>query len=129
MKLGIINPIIGLDVSSDNVPIKSKMVEMTPISNTNPQVSHHSVRSEGTPSRSHEWDKHIADEKSIIALILSQCDETIKGKMTLGQSPKYDVMTGGLLKFIKQLRKVCIPSRDKNVFFCSTIFMITEQHV
>ena len=54
VKPGIVNPIIRLDVLSGNVPIKSKMVEMTPISNTNPQVSHHSFRSEETSSRSHE---------------------------------------------------------------------------
>ena len=64
-----------------------------------------------------------------MALILSQCDETTRGEMTLGQSPEYDVMTGGLLKFIKQLRKVCTHFRDKNVFFGLTISMITEQHV
>ena len=36
VKPGIVNPIIGLDVPSCNVPIKSEMMEMTPISNTNP---------------------------------------------------------------------------------------------
>ena len=129
MKPGIVDPIIGLDVPSDNVPIKFEMVEMTPISNTNPRVSHHSVRSKGTSSRSHEWDKHITDKKSIMALILSQCDETTRGEMTLGQSPKYDVMTGGLLEFIKQLRKVCTQSKDKNVFVGLSISKITKQHV
>ena len=126
MKPGIIDPIIGLDVPSDNVPTKSEMVEITPIPSTNPQVSHHSVRSRGTPSRSHEWDKHIADKKSIMALILSRCDETTREEMTLSQSSGYDAMTGGLL--IKRLYKVCNPSRNKNVFFGSTISKITEQH-
>ena len=129
VKPGIINPIIGLDVPSGNVPIKSEMVEITPISNTNPQVSHHSVHREGASSKFHEWDKHIADKKSLMALILSQCDKTTREEMTLGQSPGYDVMTGGLLKFIKQLHNVCIPYKDKNIFFGSTISMITEQHV
>ena len=64
-----------------------------------------------------------------MALILSQCDETTREEMTLGQSPGYDVMTGGLLKFIKQLHKMCIPSKDKNIYFGLTISMITEQHV
>ena len=36
VKLGIVDSIIRLDVPSGNVPIKSEMVEMTPISNTNP---------------------------------------------------------------------------------------------
>ena len=64
-----------------------------------------------------------------MALILSQCDETTRGEISLGQSPGYNVMTGGLLKFIKQLRKVCIPSRDKNMFFGLTISIIIEQYV
>ena len=38
VKSGIVNPIIDLDVPSENVPIKFEMVEKTPISNTNPQV-------------------------------------------------------------------------------------------
>ena len=90
MKPGVVNPIIGLDVPSGNIPINSKMVEMTPISNTNPQASYHSDRSEGLSSRSHEWDKHITDKKSIMELILSQCNETTRGEMILGQSPEYE---------------------------------------
>ena len=93
MKPGVVDPIIGLDVPSGNVPINSEMVEMTPVSNTNPQVSHHYVRREGASSRSHEWDKHIVDKKSIMELILSRCDETTREEITLGQSPGYDVMT------------------------------------
>ena len=60
---------------------------------------------------------------------MSRCDETTRKEMTLGQSPGYDVMIGGLLKFIKQTRKVYILSRDKNIFFGLTISMITEQHI
>ena len=61
----------GLDILYGNVPIKSVMVKMTLISNINPQVSHHSVRSKETSLRSHEWNKHIADKKSLMALIFS----------------------------------------------------------
>ena len=116
MKPGIVDPIIGLDVPSSNIPIKSKMVEMTPISNTNPQVSYHFVPSEGTPSRSHKWDKHIPDKKSLMALILSQCDEANREEFTLGQSNEYDMMAGVLLKFIKEMCKVCTNPKGKDVF-------------
>ena len=101
MKPGVIDPIIGLEVPSGNVPIKSEMVEITPIPSTNPQVSHSYVCSKRTFSRSHEWDKLIADKKSIMKLILNRCDEATREEITLGQSPEYDVMAGGLLKFIK----------------------------
>ena len=50
VKPGIVDPIIGLDVPCGNVSINFEMIEMTSISNTNSQISHHSVRSEGTPS-------------------------------------------------------------------------------
>ena len=101
VKPGAVDPMIRLDVSSGNIPINSKMVEDTPISNMNPQALHHSDCSEVLSSSSHEWGKHIADKKSIMEFILIRCDETTREEMTLGQSPAYDVMTGGLLKFIK----------------------------
>ena len=62
-------------------------------------------------------------------LILSRCDEITRKEITLGQSPEYDVMTGGFLKFIKQLRKVCTHSKDKNRFVGSNISKFTEQHI
>ena len=105
------------------------MVEVTPISNTNPQLLHHFDCNEGPSSRSQEWDKHIADKKSIMEVILSQCDGTTRAEMTLGKSPEYDLMTGGLLKFIKQLRKVCTHSKNKNEFFGSSISKFTKQHI
>ena len=62
-------------------------------------------------------------------LILSQYNETTRGEMTLGQSPEYNMMTGGLLKFIKQLRKMCTHSKDKNICFGWSISKFTEQHI
>ena len=49
--------------------------------------------------------------------------------MTLGDSPEYDVITGGFLKFIKQLHKVCTHSKNKNVFFWSSISKFAKQHI
>ena len=59
-------------------------------------------------------------------LILSQCDETTREEITLGQSPEYNVMTGGFLKVIKQLRKVYTHSKDKNRFFGLSISKFIE---
>ena len=47
VKPGVVEPIIGLNVTSGNIPINSEMVEVTPISNMNPQASHHYDHSEG----------------------------------------------------------------------------------
>ena len=81
VKLGVIDPIIGLDVPSGNSPINSEMVENTPISIPYLQVTHHPDRNQGSFSRSDEWDKLIADKKSIIELILNRCDEATRTKL------------------------------------------------
>ena len=129
MKLGVVDPIIGLNVPSGNSPINSEIVEYTPISNMNPLVPQHSDRDEGAFSKSYEWDKLIADKKSIMELILNRCDEATREEITLGQSPEYDVMAGGFLKFIKRLRKVCAHSKGKDVFFGSSISKFTKHHI
>ena len=116
VKLGVADQFIGLEDPSGNSPTNSTMVESTPISNPYPQVPHHPDHKQGSFSRSHEWDKLIADKKSVMELILDRCDEATKEEITLGQSPEYDVMAGGLLNFIKELRKVCTNSKGKDVF-------------
>ena len=92
------------------------MVESTPISNPYPKVMHHLHHSQGSFTRSREWNKLIADKKSVMELILDRCDKATREEITLGQSPEYDVMAGGLLKFIMKMRKVCTNSKDKDVF-------------
>ena len=39
------------------------------------------------------------------------------------------MVTGGLLKFLKQLRKMCTHSKDKNVFFGSSVSTFTKQNI
>ena len=83
VKLGVVNPTIGLNVPSGNSPINSEMVDYTPISYVNLQVPHHSDHNEGLFSRSHEWDELIVDKKSILELILNRCDEATREEIIL----------------------------------------------
>ena len=62
-------------------------------------------------------------------LILDRCDKATREEITLGQSPEYDVTTGGILKFITKMRKACTNSKGKDVFFGSSITRITEHHI
>ena len=105
------------------------MVEITPISNPYPQVPYHPDHNQGSFTRSHEWNKLIAVKKSVMELILDQCDKVIRAEITLGQSPEYDVTAGGILKFITEMRKVCTNSKRKDVFFGSSITRITEHYI
>ena len=62
-------------------------------------------------------------------LIPDQCDKATREEITLGLSPEYDVMTGGMLKFIMKRRKVCTNSKGKDAFFGSNITRITKHHI
>ena len=66
--------------------------------------------------KSHVWNKLIADKKSVMELILDQCDKATGEEITLNQSPEYDVTAGGILKFITKMHKVCTNFKGKDVF-------------
>ena len=54
VKLGFVEPMIGLDVPSSNSPIDSKMVENTPISNPYLQEQHRLNYNQELTTKSHE---------------------------------------------------------------------------
>ena len=110
-------------------PTNSDMVEITPISDPYPHVPHHPDKNQGSFMSSHEWNKLIADKKSVMELILDRCDEATREESTLGQSPEYDVTAGGILKFITKMRKVCANSKGKDVFFGFSITRIIKHHI
>ena len=114
---------------SGNSPINSDMVESTPISNPYPQVQHDPDHNQESFTRFHEWNKLIANKKSVMELILDRCDIATREENTLGQLPENDVMVGGLLKFITKMHKVCNNSKGKEAFFGSSITRITEHHI
>ena len=62
-------------------------------------------------------------------LILDRCDEAHREEINLCQSSEHDVMTGGILKFITKMRKVCTDSKGKDVFAESSITRIAENHI
>ena len=124
-KLGVVDYFIGLDMPSGNSPINSDMVENTPIPNPYSQVQYHPDHNQGLFTRSREWNKLIADKKSVMKLILDQCDKATGAEITLGQSPEDDVMVGKILKVITKMRKVCTNSKYKGMFFRSSISRIT----
>ena len=86
VKQGFVDPIIGLGVPSSSSPIDPKMVENTPIFNSNPKKQHCLDHVQESKTKSQEWDKLIANKKSVIKIILDQCDEDIRGEIALGPS-------------------------------------------
>ena len=116
-KLGVVDNIIGLDVPSGNSPINSETVEDTPISKPYPRVHHGSDYNQESSTRSHEWDKHIADKKPVMEIILDRCDEATRAEITLGPSYEDNMKAGELVKFLKRGHKLCTDTEDKDVFF------------
>ena len=66
MKLGSVDPIIELDVPSDNSPIDSEMVETTPILNLNPQEESRLNYNKKLNMKSQKWNKLLPKKKSAI---------------------------------------------------------------
>ena len=101
VKLGFVNPIIELDVWSSNSPIDLEMVENTPIFNSNPQEQHQCLDyNQESNVKSQEWDDLLANKKSIMKIILGQCDEDTRARIALDSSDEYNMKIGELIKFL-----------------------------
>ena len=98
VKLGLVNPIIGLDDPSDNSPIEPEMVENTPIFNSNPQDQQRLDYNHESNVKSQEWDKLITNKKSDMKIILDQCDELTKAEINMDLSYKDNMNTENLIK-------------------------------
>ena len=92
-------------------------------------MQHHPDNNQKSFTRSHEWNKLITDKKSVMELILDRCDKATREEIILGQSPKDDVITGELLKFIAKMPKVFNNYKGKDAFFGSSITRITKHHI
>ena len=128
VKLGVVDPIIGLDVPFGNSPTNSEVVENTPISNLYPRVQHRLNYNLELTTKSYEWDKLISKKKSVMERILDRCDEDTRAEIALDSSYEDNLKGGELLKFLTRVHKVCTDTEDKDVFFGSSITRITKHH-
>ena len=71
VKLGNVNPIIGLDVPSSTSPVNSKMVENTPIFNPNLQEQSRLNYNQKSKMKFQKWNELIADKKFAMHIILN----------------------------------------------------------
>ena len=78
MHLGSTNPIIGLDVPSGVSPIDIDMVENPPISNPDLKKQVQPDYNQELTLKLQEWDKLITDKKSLMTVILEQCNDATK---------------------------------------------------
>ena len=100
MKLGFVDPIIGLDVTFSNNPINSEMVENTPIFNSDLQERSRLNYKQELNTKSQKRDKLIADKNSVMKVILHQCDEYIRAEIALGLSYEDNLEARELIKFL-----------------------------
>ena len=54
-----------------------------------------------------EWNKMVANKKSVMTLICGQCDETTLTELALGPIYKVNHNNGNLANFYYQLRFIC----------------------
>ena len=96
---GIADPIIGLDAPSCNSPIDPETVENTPIFNLDFQDQQRINYNHESIVKSQEWDKHIANKKTVTKIILDLCDEETKAEIAINSLYKENMKTGDLSKF------------------------------
>ena len=73
-----------------------------------------------------EWDKHIANKKAVMKIILNLCDEETKAEIVINSSSKENMKTEDLIKFLMQMRRICNDAKDEIVFFGSQLSSITK---
>ena len=76
-----------------------------------------------------KWNELIADKKFVMTIILNQCDEDIRGEISLGSSYVDNLETGELIKFLARVRTVCNNTDDADIFFGSRVSEITKHHL
>ena len=116
------------NVLSGNSPIDSEMVENTPIFKSNLQEQTRLNHDQESNANSQKWDKLITNKKSVIKIILDQCDKNTRVEITLNSSYEDNMKAGELIKFLMRVHKICDDTKDKDVFFGSRITEITKHH-
>ena len=76
-----------------------------------------------------KWNQFIANKKSVINIILNQCDEDRRAKIALDSSYEDNLETGELIKFLVRVRTVYNDTDDADVFFGSRVTKITKHHL
>ena len=105
------------------------MVEITPIHNSNPQEQSPLNYDQESSTKSQKWNKLIVDKKSVLKIILNQCNEDTRVEIALSSSYEDNLEAGKLNKFLARVRTVCDNTEDADIFFGSQVTKITQQHL
>ena len=126
MKLGSINPIIGLDVPSSTSPINTEMVEIPPIFNPNLQEKACLKYDQESKMKFKKWNKLIVDKKFVITIIFNQWNEDTRAEIALEFSYEDNFEAGELIKFLAIIHTVYNNTDNEEIFFGSWITKITK---
>ena len=73
-----------------------------------------------------EWDKLIANKKSLMTSIFEQCNEATRTKIALGASYEVNFEARELIKFLARLHTVYNVSNNGDLLFGSCVAKINE---
>ena len=106
MNIGSVNPIVGLDVPSGVCRTCTEMLKKSPIFDPDLQEQLLSDYDVELKLKLQEWDKLIANKKSLMPIIFEQCDEATRTTIALGASYEDNFEAGKLIKFLARVHKV-----------------------
>ena len=88
------------------------MLEQTVVTDANLQKPLLSEYERNSKNKSQEYNKFLADKKSLITILFGQCDEATQTEIALGANYTEDRDARRLLAFIEQMRSICFGDDD-----------------
>ena len=93
-------------------PLTYQTVEQIIITDANLQKQLLSEYKRNSKNKSQEYNKFLADKKSLITILFGQCDEATQTEIALGVNYTEDRDDGRLLAFIERIRSICFGGDD-----------------
>jgi len=75
-----------------------------------------------------EWDKLIANKKSLMTIIFGPCNDTTRTKIALGASYKADYEAEELIKFLTRVHIVCNANDNEDLLFPAHVAKIAKHN-
>ena len=93
-------------------PVTYRVLEQTIVIDANLQKELLSEYKRNSKNKSQEYNKFLADKKTLITILYGQCDEATQTKIALGDTYTADHYAGRLLAFIERMRTICFSGND-----------------
>ena len=119
IQIASVNPTAEAGAGTNMRPLTYQVMEQTIVTNANLQKQLRSEYKYDSKNKSQEYNKFLADKKSLITILYGQCDEATQTEISLGDTYTADRNDGKLLAFIQQMRSICFGGDNGGISYAS----------